>query len=154
MDFHLAQVNIARLLAPIDHPSIAEFVDNLDRINALAEGSAGFVWRLQSEGGNATDVAFDGDPLTIVNLSVWESVEALHAYVYQSQHLDIFRKRADWFEKPSLPSYALWWVPAGHRPTVAEARDRLEHYGKHGATEYSFWFSQRYPKPEPVGSAR
>ena len=148
MSFQLAQVNIARLLAPIDDPRIADFVGQLDEINTLAEGAQGFVWRLKSEGGSATDIPYNDDPFVIVNMSVWESVEALRDYTYTTRHVEVFRDRARWFEKMSKPHYCLWWVPAGHRPTVSEARERLEHYQAHGATPYSFWFSQRFPAPE------
>ncbi len=148
MAHYLAQINIARLLAPIDDPRIADFVAQLDEINAVAENSPGFVWRLKSDSGNATDVVYNDDPFLIVNMSVWESVEALRDYSYASKHIEVFRRRAEWFEKPAKPHYCLWWVPAGHTPTVAEARGRLEHYQLHGATQHSFWFSQRYPAPE------
>jgi heme-degrading monooxygenase HmoA len=150
MTHHLAQVNIGRLLAPIDDPRIAGFVAQLDEINALADRSPGFVWRLQSDSGNATDVPYNDDPTVMVNMSVWESIEALRDYVYASKHIEVFRRRAEWFEKMTKPYYCLWWVPAGHIPTVAEARERLEHYQRHGATPHSFWFSQRYPAPELV----
>jgi hypothetical protein len=143
----LAQINIARLLAPLDDPRIAEFVNQLDPINRLAEESAGFVWRLQSESGNATDIAYNDDPFVIVNMSVWESVEALKEFIYRSRHVEAFRDRLKWFEKMSAPNYCLRWVPAGHRPSVAEGRERLEHYQKHGSTPYSFWFKQEYPAP-------
>ena len=148
MTHHLAQVNIARLLAPIDDPRIADFVAQLDEINFLADQSPGFVWRLKSDSGNATDLAYNDDPFVIVNMSVWESIEALRDYAYTSKHVDVFRRRAEWFEKASKPHYCLWWIPAGHIPTVAEARERLELYQRHGATPESFWFSQRFPAPE------
>src|SRR5271169_3409705 len=99
MTFHLAEINIGRLLAPTDDPKIASFVAQLDRINALAEASPGFVWRLKSDSGNATDIDYNGDPLVIVNMSVWESVEALRDYVYASHHIQVFRDRARWFER-------------------------------------------------------
>jgi hypothetical protein len=147
MGYHLAQINIARLIAPLDDPRIAEFVAQLEPINALADGAPGFVWRLKSETGNATEIAYNDDPFIIVNMSVWESVEALRAYVYRSDHARVFRDRAKWFEKSAKPMYCLWWVPAGHAPTVAEGRERLEHYQRHGATQFSFWFSQQFPQP-------
>ena len=149
---HLAQINIARLIAPLDDPRIAGFVSQLDPINALADRSPGFVWRLQSESGNATDLAYNEDPFIIVNMSVWESVEALRDFVYRSRHLSVFRDRSQWFEKTDLPNYCLWWVRAGHRPAIAEGRERLEYYRKHGATPQAFWFSQLYPAPtgEPI----
>jgi hypothetical protein len=150
MQFELAQINVARLIAPLDDPRIAEFVGELDSINRLAEEAPGFVWRLKSDSGNATDVVYNEDPFLIVNMSVWKSVEALREFTYATRHVEIFRKRAQWFEKMDKPHYCLWWVEAGHRPTIAEARERLEHYQLHGATPHSFWFSQRFPIPEVV----
>jgi hypothetical protein len=148
VDYHLAQINIARLVAPIDDPRIADFVAQLDTINGLAESSPGFVWRLKSESGNSTDIAYNDDPFVIPNLSVWESLEALRNFVYRSQHVGVFKDRAKWFEKTDKANYCLWWIPAGHLPTVAEARARLEHYQLHGATSHSFWFSKFFPQPE------
>ncbi|MBZ5619194.1 MAG: DUF3291 domain-containing protein [Acidobacteriia bacterium] len=151
MSFHLAQINIGRLVAPLDDPGIADFVAALEPINALADRAPGFVWRLQSASGNATDIPYCDDLTVNVNMSVWESVEALRDYAYGSKHMEFFRERARWFEKMEKPSYCLWWVPIGHRPTVAEGRDRLTHYQEHGATPYSFWFSQRFPMPVEIG---
>ena len=146
MACQLAQINIGRLIAPIDDPRIAGFVAQLAPINALADAAPGFVWRLQSDLGNATDIAYsDDEPRMMVNMSVWESVEALRAFTYASRHMQVFRERAQWFETMSLPHYCLWWVPAGHVPTVAEGRERLQHYQQHGATPYSFWFTQLFP---------
>jgi hypothetical protein len=144
---YLAQINIARLLAPIDDPKIADFVAQLDEVNSLAEKSPGFVWRLKSDAGNATDIVYSDDPFVIVNMSVWESVESLKQFTYSGQHLSVYRNRADWFEKMRLPHYCLWWIPNGHIPTVAEGRERLEYYQKHGATAEAFWFSQLFPAP-------
>lgn len=151
MNYHLAQINIGRLVAPLGDPRIAEFVAQLAPINALADEAPGFVWRLQSDSGNATDIAYNDDPSIMVNMSVWESLEALRNYVYKSDHMKVLRDRAKWFEKMDKPYYCLWWIPAGHIPTVAEGRERLEHYQKHGATPYSFWFSQLFPQPEDEG---
>ena len=151
MAYHLAQINVGRLIAPIDDPKIAEFVSQLDPINALADGAPGFVWRLQSTSGNAIDIAYNDDPFMIVNMSVWESIEALRDFAYRSDHISVFRDRAKWFEKMDKPNYCLWWVLEGHRPTVAEGRERLERYQTHGATPYSFWFSQRFPQPADEG---
>ncbi|HEX4229957.1 MAG TPA: DUF3291 domain-containing protein [Bryobacteraceae bacterium] len=146
-DWHLAQINIGRLVAPLNDPRIAEFVALLAPINALADQTPGFVWRLQSENGNATEFAYNEDPSIMVNMSVWESVDALRKYVYASQHIGVFRQREKWFEKMDRATYCLWWIPAGHRPTISEGRDRLEHYREHGATPFSFWFSQLFPAP-------
>ena len=149
MSFQLAQFNLARLLHPLEDPRIREFVDGLEPINALAERSEGFVWRLQSESGNATDVRhpWSADPFVIVNMSVWERPEDLKQYVYRSGHLEYFQRRAAWFEKPAEPNYVLWWVPRGHTPTLDEAHDRLEHYRAHGASPYAFWFGSLFPAP-------
>jgi hypothetical protein len=151
MNYHLAQINIGRLIAPIDDPKIAGFIAQLEPINALADRAPGFVWRLQSESGNATDIAYNDDPTILLNMSVWESLEALREYVYKSVHMKVLRDRAEWFEKLDKPYYCLWWVPAGHIPTVAEGRERLEHYQANGATPFSFWFSQQFPQPADEG---
>ncbi|PYU00889.1 MAG: DUF3291 domain-containing protein [Acidobacteria bacterium] len=148
MTHHLAQINIGRLIAPVDDPKIAEFVAQLDPVNALADTAPGFVWRLQSSSGNATDIVYNDDPFVIVNMSVWQSVEALRDFVYKSNHLDVLRDRANWFEKMEKPHYCLWWIPSTHIPTVAEGRERLEHYQQYGATPFSFWFSKLYPAEE------
>lgn len=147
MNFHLAQINIARLVAPLDDPQIAGFVAQLDPINSLADAAPGFVWRLESTSGNATDIAYSDDPFVIINMSVWTSVEALRDFVYASRHLDVFRDRAKWFEKMDQPHYCLWWIPAGHIPAVAEGRERLEHYQQRGPTPFSFWFSKLFHSP-------
>ena len=149
MNFHLAQINIGRILAPVDDPKIADFIAQLDEINAIADSAPGFVWRLQSSSGNATDVPYNDDPFVLVNMSVWESAEFLRDYVYASRHIDLLRDRAKWFEKMEKPHYCLWWVPAGHIPTVAEGRERLEHYQTHGPTPFSFWFGKQFPAPAP-----
>lgn len=148
MSYHLAQINIGRLIAPMGDPRIADFVAELAPINALADAAPGFVWRLQSAYGNAMDIAYNDDPSINVNMSVWESVEALRNFVYRSDHLKVLRDRAKWFEKMDKPFTCLWWVPAGHIPTVAEGRERLEHYQEHGPTPFSFWFSKLYPAQE------
>ncbi len=143
--YHLAQLNIARLLKPIDHPQIKEFVDNLDRINELAEQSDGFVWRLKDETGNATAISVFNDPLIIVNMSVWESIPHLKSFVYDSNHKEIMRKRRNWFEKPTEPHMVLWWVVAGHTPSPEEAKQMLLHLTRHGPTTRAFTFQQVFP---------
>lgn len=145
--YHLAQINVGKLKAPIDAPETADFKNNLDRVNTLAEASPGFVWRLTGEGNDATDlVAFD-DPLIITNMSVWESPAALGAFVYRSGHVEIMRRRAEWFE-PMDVFMALWWVPAGHEPTVAEAVGRLALLRRKGAGPEAFTFRELYPAPD------
>lgn len=145
--YHLAQINVGKLKAPIDAPETADFKNNLDRVNTLAEASPGFVWRLTGEGNDATDlVAFD-DPLIITNMSVWESPAALGAFVYRSGHVEIMRRRAEWFE-PMDVFMALWWVPAGHEPTVAEAVGRLALLRRKGSGPEAFTFRELYPAPD------
>ena len=146
--FHLAQINIGRLRAPVGDPMIADFAANLDRINGLADVSAGFVWRLTGDGGDATDIRPDAnDPLMAVNMSVWESPQALGAFVYRSDHLPIMRRRAEWFEKLEL-FMALWWVPVGHRPTVEEGMSKIETLRRLGPTEQAFTFREIFPAPD------
>ena len=147
---HLAQVNIAKLLHPIDHPEIAEFVNNLDRINQLAEQSPGFIWRLKDESGNATQLKYFPDPRMIVNMSVWGNPEVLKDFVYRSGHLSIYLKRADWFAPHDSAYMALWWIPAGHIPSVAEAKERLDHLNLHGESEYAFTFRKIQTQPNVV----
>ena len=146
--YHLAQINIGRLRAPVDDPLIADFVANLDRINAIADAAPGFVWRLKGEGDNATDIRPDAaDALMAVNMSVWESVAALGAFVYRSDHLPVMRRRAEWFEKLEL-YMALWWVPKGHVPTVEEGLAAIEALRRHGPTAAAFTFRDVFPPPD------
>jgi hypothetical protein len=143
--YHLAQINIARLRAPIGDPLVAEFVANLDRINALADSSPGFVWRLTGDGDDATDIQPDAsDPLIAVNMSVWESPQALGAFVYRSDHQPVMRRRAEWFEKLEL-YMALWWVPAGHIPTVEGGMGKIALLRRHGPTAEAFTFRDIFP---------
>jgi hypothetical protein len=144
-DFHLAQMNIGRMRAPIDSPTMSEFVARLPEINALADASEGFVWRFQGESGNATYLRPYEDPLIIFNMSVWQSVEALQRFAYGARHRDVLRKRADWFEKFGGPYQAMWWIPAGHLPTVDEAKARLAHLRHHGDTAFAFTFAHIHP---------
>ncbi len=144
---HLAQVNIALPRAPLDAPELAEFMALLDPLNELADHSPGFVWRLQTEGGNATAIRpFDDDRL-IVNLSVWESIEALRDFVYASRHLDVMRRRRDWFHRLAETYLALWWLPAGTLPTIGEAKDRLARLRRNGPGPGAFTFRQPFPPP-------
>jgi hypothetical protein len=149
---HLAQVNLATLRAPIDAPELAGFVAQLEPINALADRSPGFVWRLQTEDGDATAIRPFDDDRIIVNLSVWESLAALRDFVYATRHLEVLRHRRAWFHRMPDPYLALWWVPAGTIPTVAQARDRLRLLAANGPTADAFSF--RAPFPEPARAAR
>lgn len=146
-EYHLAQVNIARLLAPLDSPQLAGFVNRLEEVNAIADRAAGFIWRLQTEDGDATALRPYDDDRILVNLSVWEDLTALNDYVYRSAHVEVMRQRREWFEKMADAFMALWWIPAGHRPSVAEARERLEHLRANGVTPYAFTFRQSFPSP-------
>lgn len=148
--FQLAQINIGRLRAPVDDPMIADFAANLERINALADGSPGFVWRLTGAGGDATDIRPDAsDPLMALNMSVWESPQALGAFVYRSEHLGVMRRRAEWFEKLEL-YMALWWVPASHRPSVEEGWSKVETLRRLGPTAEAFTFAIPFPAPDAL----
>ena len=135
---HVAELNIGRIRYSQDDPRMADFMDNLDRINALAERSPGFVWRMTGDGNNAMDVGFDGAPDMNMNMSVWESVDALEAYVFNTVHVRFYRRKAEWFEHLDQPYFVMWPVPVGHRPTLAEAFDRLEHLRAHGSGEYAY----------------
>jgi heme-degrading monooxygenase HmoA len=146
-EYHLAQINIARMLAPIDDPIMAEFVAQLAPVNALADSSPGFVWRLQTESGDATSLKVYDDDMIIINMTVWESVESLREFVYKNAHHAVLRERKRWFEKFDGSYYALWWLPAGHIPGTQEAKERLDHLREHGETEYAFSFQHIFPKP-------
>ncbi|HUR95153.1 MAG TPA: DUF3291 domain-containing protein [Gemmatimonadales bacterium] len=138
---HLAQVNIGRARGEMSDAVMAGFVARLAEINALADRDPGCVWRLQTEDGDATAVRPYADPRILINLSVWVDIDSLRAYVYRSPHAAVMRQRRDWFERFDRVFVALWWVPAGHRPTVAEAVERLAHLEREGSTAYSFAFA-------------
>jgi hypothetical protein len=140
----LAQVNLARLRFPLDSPGAREFVAAVDRINRLAEHSAGFVWRYRTGEVHPSAAEETGDPLMVVNLSVWQSYAHLHAYVYRSAHGHFVRRRYEWFERIATPATALWWVPAGHRPTPAEALTRLAYLRTYGPTAKAFTVRCRF----------
>jgi Domain of unknown function (DUF3291) len=139
-NYHIAQVNIARMKAPLDSPSMAGFVARLDEINALADRSAGFVWRLQTPEGNATYLRPYDDDRLLFNMSVWEGVDALRQYVYHTAHAELLRQRHEWFDKFAGAYVALWWIPPGHIPGIDEAKKRLAHLAAHGPTQFAFTF--------------
>ena len=145
--YHLAQINIARLLAPIDDPLLADFVAQLSPVNALADQSPGFVWRLQTESGDATSLKVYDDDMVIVNLTVWESVESLREFVYKSAHSGVMRDRRKWFEKFDGPYFAMWWIPAGHIPTKEEAKERMDYLRQHGDSPFVFSWKNIFPAP-------
>ena len=142
--YHLAQINIARMRAPLDDPLMAGFVNRLDEINALADEAPGFVWRLQDESNNATNIQVFDDPRLIINMSVWESIEALFEYTYRSGHVELFRARKEWFEPLGSPSLALWWIPAGDTPTAEEGKRRLALLAENGPSPEVFTLKKRF----------
>jgi heme-degrading monooxygenase HmoA len=148
MKYHLAQVNIGRFIRPVEDPANADFVDALDQVNALAEASPGFVWRLTGDGNNATDIKpFPDDPNMAINMSVWESVDALAAFVYRNMdHRGVMRRRREWFEEMKV-YMALWWVPAGTLPTIEDAKAKLALLERLGPTQEAFTFRQPFAAP-------
>ena len=157
-DWHLAQINVGRMLGPRGDPVVQGFYDELDRVNALADGSPGFVWRLQDETGDATGIKPYGDDLEIVNLTVWTSIDALADFTYRTGHVEFLHRRREFFEAPTQPIVCLWWIPAGTTPSVEEAIVRLDHLREHGPTPTAFTFRQRFdavggPPSAPVPEA-
>lgn len=152
--WHLAQLNVGRMVAPLDAPEIAGFRAQLDPINALADADPGLVWRLQTEAGNATDIRPTEDDLFLVNLSVWRSIEALRAFTYTSGHVHVLRQRRSWFEQLAAAHLVLWWVPAGHVPTVEQALARLDRLRRDGPTPAAFTFRAPFaPDADRPGDA-
>jgi hypothetical protein len=150
-EWHLAQVNIGRARGAPADPVMAEFMARLPELNALAERSPGFVWRLQTEDGDATAVRPYADERILINMSVWANLEALRTFVFRSDHAAIMRRRREWFERFEGIYVALWWVPAGHRPSVDEAVSRIAHLQVNGPTPHSFSFAQPFdPEGRPV----
>jgi hypothetical protein len=142
---HLAELNIGKMKGEnIDDPIMARFKEQLEEINALAEGSAGFIWRLKDDSGDATHIRAYDDPQMAVNMSVWEGFSALEAYVYSGRHVEVMKSRRDWFHRMDF-YMVLWWVPVGHIPTVDEAKERLEFLQKNGPSPYAFTFRQKFP---------
>lgn len=152
-NWHIAQINVGTTLYPTADERMSGFMTRLDEINALADSSPGFVWRLQSESGNATDIDVGGPPLFMVNMSVWETVEALFDYVYKTAHRPIMTERRQWFAKPDGAYQALWWVPAGHIPTTTEGLARLAHVQSHGPSPHAFNFKTKFPCPDRKGGS-
>lgn len=150
--WHLAQINIGRLVAPQGDPRVQPFFDALDRVNALADVSPGFVWRLQDESGNAMGISYSPDPLLAVNMSVWQDAESLFEFVYRSAHTPVMAKRRDYFQRFDGAYQALWWIPAGSIPTVGEGLSRLWLIDRFGPCAQAFTFKARFPRPEEAGS--
>ena len=149
--YEIAQLNVGRAVALMDSPVMADFMQWLDEINALAERSPGFVWRLQGDSGNNTDLKVSDDPLFIVNLSVWSSIENLYEFTYRSAHKTVFKRRHEWFERLGRPNTVLWWQPAGTIPTAEEALERLDRLTALGPTADAFSFKERFPAPDAGG---
>lgn len=150
MDYHLAQVNIAHMIAELDDPIMSGFVARLDEINRLAEKSQGFVWRFQTQAGDSIYLRPYSDNSILFNMSVWESIDDLRDYVYASAHLELLKSKGNWFSKPDRPHLALWWIKKGDTPSVAEAMKRLQHLREHGPSPVAFTFANAYPKPVPT----
>lgn len=141
---HLAQLNIGKTRFSLESSEMADFVNNLDPINAIAESSPGFIWRLKDESGDATNIKIDDDPDVIVNMSVWEDVASLKQFMFKTHHIDFLKRKKEWFEPMTEDSYVLWWVPQGHIPTVEEAFDRLQHLRDNGESPYAFSFKRSF----------
>jgi Domain of unknown function (DUF3291) len=150
--WHLAQINVRRLVAPRGDARTADFFTALDRINALADASPGFVWRLQDESGNATGIRTTPDPLFAVNMSVWKNADALFEFVYRSAHMPVMARRREFFEPFEGPYQALWWMPAGHQPAVDEGLARLWRLEHYGPSSEAFTFKCRFPAPDQAGA--
>ncbi|MDD7885660.1 DUF3291 domain-containing protein [Flavivirga sp. 57AJ16] len=142
-ELHLAQINIAKRLAPMEDPIMKDFVDNLDRINALADESEGFVWRLKDEDKDLAAQVFQDDTL-LINMSVWENLETLFNYTYKSDHIEVFKRKKEWFSKMKMVHMAFWYVPKGYEPTFQGAKKRLDYINKHGDTPYAFGFKSKF----------
>ena len=147
--FELAQLNVGRLLAPVSSPQIAGFVAELAPVNAIADQAPGFVWRLQTEAGDATSIRPTQDDLFLINMSVWSSLDALRAFTYDTAHVAVLRRRREWFERLATAHTVLWWVERGHRPTIDEALDRLERLRRDGPTPHAFTFRTPF-EPEAL----
>lgn len=152
--YHLAQINIGRALVPMDHPQFADFMAALDPVNALADAHPGFVWRFQTDSGNATAVRPYDDDRMMINFSVWKDIESLRDFTYSGDHVAIMRRRREWFEKMTELFLALWWVPAGHIPSVEEAVAKLEHLRQFGPSPEVFTFRQFFPAPDAAADVR
>lgn len=146
MDWQLAQINIAKLQAPLDSPLLADFVAQLDTVNSAAEQADGFVWRLVGDGGNATNYRHFG-PDFIINMSVWQDVNSLRAYIMSPLHLAVMQKKSKWFMPLKTPHAALWWIAKGHYPDLQEADEKLQHLAEHGPQPSAFTFAASFAPP-------
>jgi len=149
MNYHIAEINVARMKGITINDSIMkEFVDNLDRVNKLAESSEGFVWRLKDESNNATNLNPYNDEQVIINISMWKTIESLEKYVFKTFHTDFLKRRKEWFQNYGKAATALWWMPIGQYPSIQESIDKLDFYQKNGPTEHAFDFRKRFAPPD------
>ncbi len=148
-EYHLAQVNIAKRLAPMDDPIMQDFVNNLDKINAIADSADGFIWRMQDEDKELGAIVFQDDTL-LINMSVWENLESLFKYTYNSGHIEVFKRKKEWFSKMKMMHMAFWYVPEGYEPTFQDAKDRLDYLNKHGDTPYAFSFKSKFTAEDSI----
>ena len=146
MQLVLAQLNIAQAKYDLDAPQIKDFIDNLDIVNATAEKSSGFLWRLKDDSGSATSIQVFNDPNILVNMSVWRDVDSLKGFMFRTHHRNFMRRKGEWFYKLSQANYVMWWIEENHRPTIEEALERLEHLRKHGESAYAFSFKKIFNK--------
>ena len=152
MEYHLAEINVGRILGPMDSAIMQEFAANLDPINALAESSEGFIWRLKDDSNNATSIPVTADALLIINLSVWRNIDDLFTFTYKTAHTEYLRRRGEWFERLKDMHMAMWYVPAGHVPSVTEAMERIAYIRAHGPTPYAFTFKQRFTPEQALAA--
>ncbi|NOX49588.1 MAG: DUF3291 domain-containing protein [Gammaproteobacteria bacterium] len=146
--WQLAQINVGTIKYPQEDPRMGGFMNRLDEINAIADTSLGFVWRLQGDSGNATDIDVGGEPLFIVNMSVWASAKVLFDFVYKTTHTQVMVQRRDWFERPQNLYQVLWWIPTGHRPSAQEGLERLQWLKDNGPSPHAFTFKTQFPSPD------
>ena len=147
--YHIAQLNIGRIVAPLNDPIMADFANNLNQINQLGANTPGFVWQLLSDEGDSTAFRILNDDSLFVNFTVWETIDALFDFAYKSQHVEFFRRRREWFTKmEDLPVLTLWWIPANHTPTLEEAQEKLLYHREHGPTPLAFTFKERFTPDE------
>ncbi|KAA5821133.1 DUF3291 domain-containing protein [Algibacter amylolyticus] len=147
--YHLAEVNIAKRLAPMDDPIMQDFVNNVDKMNAIADASEGFIWRLKDEDKDEAIFVFKDDSI-IINLSVWENLDALFNYTYKSGHIEVFKRKKEWFSKMKLMHMAFWYVPKGYEPTFQDAKHRLDYLNTYGDTPYAFSFKNKFSLAEAL----
>ncbi|NGN97540.1 DUF3291 domain-containing protein [Grimontia sp. S25] len=150
---HLAELNISIAKANIDDPLLKDFVDNIPSVNSTAESSRGYVWRFKDSYSKVLSYRLFGNPNTLINLSVWESADALKQFMFKTHHVGIMKRRNEWFEKPNSHNFVMWWIPEGHIPSLEEAKERLEHLREHGESEYAFTFRQFF-EPSDSGATK